>query len=417
MQRLYDDYKGMCDQYDEVLGRAEADGRDPTSDEAAVLDGLRSEMEPLGARLVELRETEDRRSAAVRAMDPDTGTAGPVAPVAGNGGPIPTRRHPLPSLQVGEVQLRAIQSALENRTAYSEPVAGVETRAAVLTPASSVVPVWWPPQEYGVEGRLAEAISTRPAPEMGNEFDYLATTTAALLADTAEGAAKPDAGLVLSRRHVPLVKGAAFTSWSWELEADFESVAAVINNEMAAGIVRWENGHIVSAINGDPGILKPTIVATNPGLVQIFQGAMAVRAAPNVGDPDLVVLHPNDWYQLNTELAATSGLFLSGTQAITSGPVPMLWGMKVALTIAQTVGVCTLGVASAAAWFMREGPRVILDPYSLAGSNLTKLIYEERGAAGLLVPGRWATFTMTGALAAAEAGPGSGEGPGTPRRR
>jgi hypothetical protein len=418
MQRLYDDYKGLCDQYDEVLGRADLENRDPSGDEAVILDGLRSEMQPLGERLVELREVEERRTAAVRAMDPDgTSTRTGLEAVNGAGSPVPGRRHPLPSLQVGEVQLRAIQQALENRTAYSEPVSGVETRAAITTPAGSVVPVWWPPVEFGVEGRLAEAITTRPAPEQGNEFDYLATTTAATLADTAEGAAKPDAGLVLSRRHVALVKGAAFTSWSWELESDFDAVAATINNELAAGLVRWENAHILSAIVGDPGILKPTIVTTNPGLVQVFQGAMAVRAAANVGNPDLVILHPNDWYQLNTELAATSGLFLSGTQAIVSGPEPSLWGMKVALTIAQTAGVCTLGVASAAAWFMREGPRVLLDPYSLAGSNETKLIYEERGAAGLLVPGRWATFTMTGALLAAEAGPGSGEGPGTPRRR
>jgi HK97 family phage major capsid protein len=291
-------------------------------------------------------------------------------------------------------------AALDTRTPYSEPVAGIETRAAALTPAGSVVPVWWPPQEFGVEGRLAEAITTRPAPEQANEFDYLATTTAAVLADTAEGAAKPDAGLVLSRRHVSLVKGAAFTNYSWELESDFEGVAAIINNELAAGLIRWENGHIISAIVADPGILAPTITTTNPGLVQIFQGAMAVRAAPNVGDPDLVILHPNDWYQLTTEVASTSGLFLSGQQIVQTGPQPMLWGMKVALTVAATAGQCLLGVASAAAWFLREGPRVIVDPYSQAGSNLTRVIYEERGAAGLLVPGRWAKFTMTGALVA-----------------
>jgi hypothetical protein len=145
--------------------------------------------------------------------------------------------------------------------------------------------------------------------------------------------------------------------------------------------------------------LTPTTTGTNPRLVQIFQGAMAVRGAPNVGNPDLVILHPTDWYQLNTELAATSGLFLSETQAITAGQEPMLWGMKVALTVTATPGQCLLGVAASAAWFMREGPRVV-DPYSQAVSNLTRLIYEERGAAGLLVPGGWAKFTMTGALAA-----------------
>jgi HK97 family phage major capsid protein len=322
----------------------------------------------------------------------------PVQPGLGTGPVVPGRRHQMPPLAVGEVQLRSIVAALESRSAYNEPV---ETRAASLTPAGAAVPVWWPPVEYGVEGRLAEAITTRPAPEQGNEFDYLATTTAAVLADTAEGAPKPDAGLVLSRRHVTLTKGAAHTDYSWELEADFEGVAAIVNNELAAGLIRWENAKIIAAIAADPGILAPTITGTNPGLVQIFQAAMAVRAAPNVGDPDLVILHPNDWYQLTTEVASTSGLFLSGQQIVQTGPQPMLWGMRVALTIAQTAGSCLLGVASAAAWFMREGPRVIVDPYSQAVNNLTRMIYEERGAAGLLVPGRWAKFTMTGALAAA----------------
>jgi hypothetical protein len=210
----------------------------------------------------------------------------------------------------------------------------------------------------------------------------------------------PDAGLVLSRRHVTLVKGAAFTDMSWELESDFDSVAGIINLELAAGLVRWENGHIIAAIAADPGILTPAVTGTNPGLVQVFQGMMAVRSAPNVGDPDLIIIHPSDWYQLTTELAATSGLFLSGTQALVAGPEPQLWGAKVALTVAATPGTCLLGVAQAAAWFMREGPRVIVDPYSQATSNLTRVIYEERGAAGLLVPGRWAKFTFTGAYAA-----------------
>jgi hypothetical protein len=89
--------------------------------------------------------------------------------------------------------------------------------------------------------------------------------------------------------------------------------------------------------------------------------------------------------------------------------------MKVALTVSATVGQCLLGVSSAAAWFLREGPRVVVDPYSQSVNNMTRVIYEERGAAGLLVPGRWAKFTMTGALAASEGE--SLSGPGAMRRK
>jgi hypothetical protein len=400
LERLGADYNGLFERYDAILTRCHDEHRDPNSGEEVELDQLRSDMNPLGERIIQLRETEDRRSATATALDGfGDGATAPVPPGL-NAAPVPPRRHPLPALTVGDVQLRAIQAAIENRTAYNEAVTGIETRAAALTPVGAVVPVWWPPQEFGVEGRLAEAITTRPAPEQGNEFDYLATTTAATMGDTAEGAAKVDAGLVLSRRHVTLVKGAAHTDYSWELEADFDGVADIVNNELAAGIIRWENAKIIAAIAADPAILAPTITGTNPGLVQIFQGAMAVRAAANVGNPDLTILHPSDWFQLTTEVASTSGLFLSGQQIVQTGPQPTLWGMRVALTIAATPGQCLLGVASAAAWFMREGPRVLVDPYSQSVNNLTRVIYEERGAAGLLVPGRWAKFTMTGALAA-----------------
>ena len=68
MQRLSTDYQQLVEQYETILNRAADESRDPTDDEAGLLDGLRSEMQPLGERLVELRETDDRRMAAVRAM-------------------------------------------------------------------------------------------------------------------------------------------------------------------------------------------------------------------------------------------------------------------------------------------------------------------------------------------------------------
>jgi HK97 family phage major capsid protein len=77
MQKLAADYQTLVDQYETILNRAVDESRDPTDEEAGLLDGLRSEMQPLGDRLVQLRETDDRRYAAVRAMSdapnlPDT---------------------------------------------------------------------------------------------------------------------------------------------------------------------------------------------------------------------------------------------------------------------------------------------------------------------------------------------------------
>jgi len=68
MQRLAADYQTLTDNYETILNRCADEGRDPTDEEAGLLDGYRSEMQPLGERLVELRSTDDRRLAAVRAM-------------------------------------------------------------------------------------------------------------------------------------------------------------------------------------------------------------------------------------------------------------------------------------------------------------------------------------------------------------
>ena len=90
LDRLSTEYRALSDQYDEILTRCDDEGRDPTDHEAANLDGLRSEMGPLGERLVELRDTDDRRYAAVRAMD-----AAPPAPdTNGNASVVHVRSEP-----------------------------------------------------------------------------------------------------------------------------------------------------------------------------------------------------------------------------------------------------------------------------------------------------------------------------------
>src|SRR6516164_6699087 len=68
MQKLGEDYRALSESYDEILNRCESEGRDPDDTEAGLLENLRSEMSPLGERLVELRETDERRFAAVRAL-------------------------------------------------------------------------------------------------------------------------------------------------------------------------------------------------------------------------------------------------------------------------------------------------------------------------------------------------------------
>ena len=228
---------------------------------------------------------------------------------------------------------------------------------------------------------------------MGNQFDYLAVGSPAVLGDVAEGAPKPDSGLTVVRRSATLDKQAAYSDMSWEMEADFEGVGPLINNELASGLIRAENAKIVGAILADPGILAPVPTATS-NVLKVFEAAQAVRGAPNVGQPDLMIVNPADWATLAGELASTSGMFISGAQAVQFGPATTMWGMEVVQSVAVTAKTVLLGVADAAAFFLREGPRVVVDPYSQSTNNLTRIILEQRYTVGLTVPGRWAHFAL-----------------------
>jgi HK97 family phage major capsid protein len=68
LERLGNDYNELFARYDTILNRCHDENRDPDDKETALLDGLRSEMEPLGERIVALRETEDRRASTVLAL-------------------------------------------------------------------------------------------------------------------------------------------------------------------------------------------------------------------------------------------------------------------------------------------------------------------------------------------------------------
>ena len=68
LEKLGADYQQLFNNYASILNRCNDEGRDPDEREVALLDGLRSEMEPLGERIVQLREVEDRKAATVTAL-------------------------------------------------------------------------------------------------------------------------------------------------------------------------------------------------------------------------------------------------------------------------------------------------------------------------------------------------------------
>jgi hypothetical protein len=66
MERLACDFRSLTTEYEMILDRFGDESRDPTDLEAERLDQLRADMQPLGDRLIELRETEERMTASIR---------------------------------------------------------------------------------------------------------------------------------------------------------------------------------------------------------------------------------------------------------------------------------------------------------------------------------------------------------------
>jgi HK97 family phage major capsid protein len=73
MERLQAQYNSLFASYDGIMNRCADQGRDPVGSEVELLDGLRSEMDALGPRLTELQEVEQRRFATVLPMPGETG--------------------------------------------------------------------------------------------------------------------------------------------------------------------------------------------------------------------------------------------------------------------------------------------------------------------------------------------------------
>ena len=156
LDSLAEDYRTLSGQYDEILNRCDTEGRDPTDDETGLLEGLRSQMTPLGDRLVELRETDDRRLAALRAM-----TDAPDVETRGNGsGPLHVRVGAEPEIyrrDAGGDEPRFFRDLLHAQMDH-DPDANERLRrhqifnraAGTTTTGTGVIPPTWLFEEFAI---------------------------------------------------------------------------------------------------------------------------------------------------------------------------------------------------------------------------------------------------------------------------
>ncbi|HEY2300283.1 MAG TPA: hypothetical protein VGH66_00240, partial [Acidimicrobiales bacterium] len=157
LERLGADYSHLFADFDDILNRCAAEGRDPTDAEQGILDGLKEQMEPLGERIVELRSIEDRRHSTLTALTdlPEREPAGERMGVVQVRSEAEIYRKPDASLEVRQSFFRDMLHAqrdgdMEARSRL-ERHTQMATRAASTTGGSGgTIPPTWLFEEFAL---------------------------------------------------------------------------------------------------------------------------------------------------------------------------------------------------------------------------------------------------------------------------
>ena len=153
LERLGADYNQLFGQYDNILNRCHDENRDPDDNEVKLLEGLRSEMDPLGERIIQLRETEDRRQTTMTALTdmPDRQAGGDRLPV------VQVRSEPEMYRRDNPDRFSFFRDLLHSQMDHDRDAAArlerhdLQTRAAGTTgTGSGIIPPTWLFEEFAI---------------------------------------------------------------------------------------------------------------------------------------------------------------------------------------------------------------------------------------------------------------------------
>ena len=154
MANLASDFQTLTDQYETILNRCADEDRDPTEVEASTLEGLRSQMQPLGDRLVELRATDDRIMASRQAFAnaPELPPSAPGSIVHVRSEPEVYRRdaHPAERFSFFRDLLHAQMDNDPEPRARLERHSMMLRAAGTTTTGTGIVPPTWLFEEFAI---------------------------------------------------------------------------------------------------------------------------------------------------------------------------------------------------------------------------------------------------------------------------
>ena len=183
---------------------------------------------------------------------------------------------------------------------------------------------------------LSQLFTVQPTDAPVVSYYVLGGATAGIVA---EAAAKPDSGVTVTPKDVPVSKIATTVRFSDELAEDSAFLLQFLQQELTSAVVTTENHVIVTALGAASGIVTSTgALAT---VIDMAATAIASFTAINGAPPDAMVVHPTVLGSIRSSKASTSGTyFVDPTAAAPQAlhGVPLVPSMATAAGTAWLVG-------------------------------------------------------------------------------
>jgi HK97 family phage major capsid protein len=273
--------------------------------------------------------------------------------------------------------------------AYTENgVKGVDSRAEFKTTLNTT---GYPPESLRAPGILETALRN-PDSVIGlfdqiqtsqNAYVYLEETTftnnAGSVAESADISTSNEGALAFTERTESIRKMATFLPVTDELLADVAGIQGYVNSRLQTMMKLNLDNQLVNGNGTAPnltGVLNKSGINTFDyssysgelaKLGQIYEAITEIRKDAFV-EPDSIVMHPEDWYQIVTAVTDFAGTDSAGYAAknplfVVAGgfgadAAPRIWGLKVVpstVIASGTMLVGKFGGGDAAQVIMREG--------------------------------------------------------------
>jgi HK97 family phage major capsid protein len=173
------------------------------------------------------------------------------------------------------------------------------------------------------------------------------TTTTNAAAETAEGGAKPEAGLAFTEKSSPVRKIAVWLPVTDELMEDAPAMEDYVNGRLRTFVLQREATQLLVGNGTAPnlrGILNTAGILTQAKgadpTPDAFYKAMIKVQVQSFLAPTGAVVHPNDWQEIRL-LRTADGIYIWGAP---SDPGPdRIWGINVVKTTAITENTGLVG--------------------------------------------------------------------------